>query len=111
AFFSTSGDAVPIRQIDFQTGVVTTRPVPNSHWGTIDGSAQIQRSADGNVLYFLDTNSSAGITFTYDAKTDTLSGTGDVRTYFDLTNAAVNRNGTLAALRYADSVVVQSGPD
>jgi len=111
AFFSTSGDTVPIRQINLQTNELTPRTVPNSNWGTMDGSAQIQRSADGNLLYFLDTNSSAGITFSYNASTDTLTGVGDVRTYFDLTNAAVNRDGTLAALRYADSVVLQSGPD
>ena len=111
AFFSTIGDQVPIHQIDLQTGAVTIRNVPNSQWGWMDGSAQIQRSADGNLLYFLDTNSSAGITFTYNATTDSLTGVGDLRTYFDLTNAAVNRNGTLAALRYADSVALQAGPD
>jgi hypothetical protein len=112
AFFSTLADSanVPIRQIDLVTGVVTTRDIPTALRG-LNGGIQIQRSADRSLLYFLEPNNSSGLTFTYHANLDTFGGGGDISTYFDLTNAAVNRNGTLAALRYADTVELQAGPD
>jgi hypothetical protein len=112
AFFSTTGDATPARQIDLSNNTLTIRDeIRFVNGAYLNGGLQIQRSADGTLLYFLEPNSSGGATFTYRSATDTLGPAGDVSTYFDLTNAAVNRDGTLAALRFADDVHLQAGPD
>ena len=115
AFFSTIVDSAnaAVGQIDLTTGAVTRRndvPIANAQ-RLMDGNFQIQRSADRSLLYFLDPTSSAGLTFTYHPGNDSFGPGGDVSTYFDLTNAAVNRNGSLAAVRYADTVELQAGPD
>lgn len=115
AFFSTSVDSdnAPVRQIELATGAVTTRddiPIPDVQ-RYLRGNLQIQRSADRSLLYFVDPTSSSGLTFTYRAANDSFGAGGDISTYFDLTNAAVNRNGSQAALRYANTVELQSGPD
>ena len=79
-----------LRQIDLATNAITTRSAASA------GQARIDRSSDGTRLFFMQPN---GPIFTYSATTDTFGST--VFTSLDLSSpsGAVNRNGSLVALR------------
>jgi hypothetical protein len=111
AFGTTTGDSVPLREIDLSTNAISVRTSPASHWGDMSASGQIQRSADGSRLYFLEPYLSNGPRFVYDTATDSFTAAPSMNTYFDLASAAVNRNGTLLSTRFSTRATLDSPTD
>jgi hypothetical protein len=91
--------SVPLRQIDLVTNVITVRSDVPGFGGRVEQDTHIHRSADGTRLFFMESNTSSGPIFTYSAISNTFGPA--VNTGTDLSNAsgAVNRNGSLVALR------------
>lgn len=102
AFVTTQGDGsapVPLRQIDLTSNTVTNRTdAPGSGpGGSLAPSTEVYRSADRTRLYFLESNSSSGAVFTYNAVTNTFG--PKINRNLSLQNAegAVSRDGALVA--------------
>jgi hypothetical protein len=93
AFVTTNGATfVSLRQINLATNSITVRsdtPGPT-------GGTKIRRSADGAVLCFLDEGLSR--VFTYNASSDAFGPSSYIDVAFN-SSLAVNRNGSLMALR------------
>jgi hypothetical protein len=91
----------PLRQIDLSTNAVTVRTdAPGSGGpGQLSAPAQIHRSADGTRFFFMESNISSGPVFTYSGVTNTFGSSFDTNGYLDSASGAVNRNGSLIALR------------
>jgi hypothetical protein len=89
----------PLRQIDLSTNAITIRTDdPGSgSGGQVRGYTQIHRSADGTRLFFMESDSSSGPSFTYSAISDTFGPTFWTFTFRDWAGGAVSRNGNLVA--------------
>jgi outer membrane biosynthesis protein TonB len=96
--FSGSG-WTPLRQINYLTNTTTIRSdAPGSGpGGRVRGGTMIQRTANGNVVYFSDA-------FTYGSVTNTFS----VRAKAGSARAAINRTGTLLATGLINSVPIDT---
>jgi hypothetical protein len=95
AFVSTGGSNFsPLRQINLTTNTISTR---TDTGGTLSSPTYIKRSVDGTHLYFFEAGSFPGSLFTYNASTNAFGS----KTQADLgrDGYAVNRDGSLAALR------------
>jgi hypothetical protein len=97
---------VYVRQYDPATGNVTKR----TDKGLITQNTLIHRSADRNLLFFTESNNSAGPIFTYNATTDSFSGEFDTNFFLDSKLSAVNRNGSLIALENFNGGVTVMNP-
>ena len=87
----------PLRQVNLGTNAITIRndaPGP-----VVWAPTQIHRSADGTRLFFMEGNISSGPVFTYSATNNTFGSSFDTNGYLDPASGAVNRNGSLIALR------------
>jgi hypothetical protein len=100
---------ISLLQIDPATNAVSIRTdAPASGFGgTIRGKTIIHRSADQKRLLFLESGSSEGRMFTYDAITNSFGPYYNSGDYFDFNPGAINRDGSLVAMR--DKVL--SAPD
>ncbi|MFN3148900.1 hypothetical protein [Bremerella sp.] len=93
AFFTTNyaGSAWnPLRSIDLATGQVTS-------YRDVRQSTGITRGADRSLLFFQESNSSAGPMFTYDAVTHTLSSSQNTGRFIGSLPDAVSRDGSQIA--------------
>jgi elongation factor P hydroxylase len=99
----------PLRQIDLSTNAMTIRgDAPFPVWAP----TQIHRSADGTRLFFMEGNISSGPVFTYSAITNIIGSTFDTNAYLDGASGAVNRNGSLIALRtYGTPASLNTAPN
>jgi hypothetical protein len=109
AFITTQrngGGWVPLRQIDLVTNTVTKR-TDWPRWSVlgIEQNTQIHRSADGTVLYFLESSSSNGPVFVYNANTNMFGPELTTGYSWGGAAAAVNRDGTLLATRRGNLVL------
>jgi hypothetical protein len=91
--------STPIRQINLRTNVITIRH-DTPGFGP-SAPTEIHRSADGTRLFFMEGNISSGPIFTYSATTNTFGRSFDTSACLGINCAsgAVNRNGSLIALR------------
>jgi hypothetical protein len=100
---------MPLRQLDLTSGLITPRTdAPGTQ---VSGNTMIRRSADGNHLYFLEPNDSAGPVFTYDARADQFGPVVYSGMFLDGASAAVSRDGGLIATRTAYRSSVDTLPD
>jgi len=99
----------PLRQIDLATNAITTRgDAPGIIWAP----TQIHRSADGTRFFFMEGNISSGPVFTYSAITNTFGPSFNTNAYMDSASGAVNRNGSLIALRtYGSPASLNTAPN
>jgi hypothetical protein len=117
AFVTTQGDAsasVPLRQIDLSSNAITNRAdAPGSGpGGTVAASTEIYRSADRTRLYFLESNSSSGSVFTYNAVTNTFGPKVNRNTSLQTADGAVSRDGSLVGTCFADGGLwLETAPD
>jgi len=95
-------------QIDPAANTVSVRTdAPASGFGgTVTGKTIIHRSADGKRLLLLESGSSEGRMFTYDAMTNTFGPYYNYGNFFDFDPGAINRDGTLVATRHWDMTVL-----
>jgi sugar lactone lactonase YvrE len=102
AFFTTnysgSGATVPLHQIDLATDTLSTRQ-------NIFPSAFLRRGADGSLLFGVEPTASKGPIFTYDSASDSFTTKQIGGFHFDGLSA-VNRDGTLIAMKYGGAVSV-----
>jgi VCBS repeat protein len=98
--FSGSG-WTPLRQIDLSSNAIAIRTdAPGSAGGgQLSAPTQIHRSADGTRFLFMEGNFSDGPVFTYNAATNTFGASFEGNGYLDRASGAVNRNGSLIAVR------------
>ena len=105
----------PLRQIDLSTNAITIRTdAPGSGFGEVRQNTQIHRSANGTRLLLMESNISSGPLFTYSAATNSFGPSFDTNAFLDVGSAsgAVNRNGSLIALRtYASPASLNTAPD
>src|SRR5882724_1697872 len=115
AFVTTVFDGsgwTPLRQIDLATNAITIRD--DAPGGELSAPTQIHRSANGTRLFFMEGNISSGPVFTYSATTNTFGPSFDTNAYLDINGAsgAVNRNGSLIALRtYGSPASLNTAPN
>ncbi len=95
---------VPLRQINLANNSISVRSdAPGSGFnGQVDQNTRIARSADRTRMYLLETNSSNGPVFTYDASTNTFGASVDIDAFTYSAGAAVNRDGTILGTRLND---------
>jgi hypothetical protein len=105
----------PLRQIDLTTNAMTIRKdAPGSGFGEVRQNTQIQRSASGTRLFFMESNISSGPVFTYSAATNTFGPSFETNAFLDIGSAsgAVNHNGSLIGLRtYESPASLNSAPN
>ncbi len=101
-----------LRQIDLATNSIAIRtdaPAGNGNIGGVGAHCAIPRSADREVIYFVQREAPSAPIFTYRASTDTF---GPVfytnRYYLTGAHAAVNRNGTLLSTRIEAAASIDS---
>ena len=102
----------PIRQINLRTNAITIR-YDTPGFG-VSSPTQIHRSADGTRLFFMEGSISSGPVFTYNATTNAFGPSFDTNAFLDIGTAsgAVNRNGSLIALRtYGASPSLNRAPN
>jgi hypothetical protein len=87
----------PIRQINLRTNVIITRQ--DTPGRVVWAPTHIHRSADGTRFVFMEGNISSAPAFTYSAITNTFGPRFEISAYLDINSGAVNRNGSLIALR------------
>jgi Fibronectin type III domain len=99
----------PLRQIDLSTNAITSRnDAPELLWAP----TKMQRSADGTRLLFMLGDISSGPVFTYSAITNTFGPSFDTNAFTDVGSGAVNRNGSLIALRtYGTPALLRTAPN
>ena len=103
---------VPLRQIDLTNNAISIRtdepgsagPHPGANYPSVRGSTQIHRSADRSRLYFLESNTSDGPVFTYNAIDNTFGSkttraASGTYTFLENASAAVNRDGSILGTR------------
>jgi len=95
----------PIREIDLATNALTVRRE------FFRPFAFVYRGVDASRLYFLDAFTSAGTVFTYNANTDTFGPDRDTRDAGAISNAAINRDGSLIATRASDHAAADTATD
>jgi len=95
---------VPLRQINLTNNSVSVRSdAPGSGFnGQVDQNTRIARSTDRTRMYLLETNSSDGPVFTYNATTNTFGPAVDIDAFTYSAGAAVNRDGTILGTRTSD---------
>jgi hypothetical protein len=103
----------PLRQIDLSTNAITIRTdVSGSGFGEVRQDTQIHRSADGRRFLLMESNISSGPLFTYSASSDTFGPSFDTNAFLDVASGAVNRNGSLIALRtYGSPASLNTAPN
>jgi hypothetical protein len=102
AFFSTSigvSGSVPFRQLDLNTGAVTTRTDTHGSGGGgyVRGNTHIDRSADGSQMFLAEPDVSSGPITTYDSASDTFPHHAETQAYYYDAISAVSRDGSLIA--------------
>jgi hypothetical protein len=104
----------PLRQIDLSTNVITVRTDdPGSGGdGMVRQDTQIERSADGTRLFFMESNDSGGPVFTYSSITNTFGPSANTNAFLEVASGAVNRTGGIVALRtYGSPASLNTAPD
>ncbi|MEY2489029.1 MAG: hypothetical protein QOC70_971, partial [Verrucomicrobiota bacterium] len=91
----------PLRQINLTTNALTIRSDdPGSGGGgQVRQDTQIHHGADGTRLFLMESNISSGPVFTYSATSNTFGSPVNTNAALDFASGAVNRNGSLIALR------------
>jgi hypothetical protein len=106
---------VPLHEINLASGIVSTRgDAPGSgSGGGVRNRTQIHRSANGSRLYLLETDSSSGPLFTYNATTNSFGANAQTGISLTNTSAAVNRTGSLLGTRFGgqSSASLDTAPD
>jgi hypothetical protein len=101
AFFTTgysgSGATVPLHQIDLATDTLSTRM-------QVFPTALLTHGADASLLFGIEPTASKGPIFTYDASTDSFNNSQVGG--FNNSLSAVNRDGTLIAMRLGGGVSI-----
>jgi ribosomal protein L24E len=102
AFFSTRYNGsgwVPFRQLDLNTGTVTTRTDTHGSGGggQVRQDTHIDHSADGSQMFMAESNFSNGPIFTYDAASNSFPQHAQTYAFYDYALSAVNRDGSLIA--------------
>lgn len=103
AFFSSNVDGsgwVALRELELATNAIRIRTdVPGSFGSMVRNRTRLVRGADRSALLVLEADISSGPLFTYDAAADAFSPSVLLDQFNDPAAAAVNRDGTLLALR------------
>ncbi|HIK51512.1 MAG TPA: choice-of-anchor J domain-containing protein, partial [Oscillatoriales cyanobacterium M59_W2019_021] len=97
----------PLREIDLSNDAMTIRTdsLGSGFGGEVTGGSRIYRSRDRHFFFFTEANISSGPIFTYDAVTDTFPNSAQTNAFLSR-GAAVNRDGSLMALRLGSGVSV-----
>jgi hypothetical protein len=94
--FAGSG-STPLRQIDLATNVISTRSgVPG---GQPQQDTQIHRNGAGTRFFFMESNTSSGPMFTYDASANTFGPLVNAGVSLTSSTGAVERSGNLVVLQ------------
>lgn len=110
----------PVRQVDLANNAITIRtdvpgsagPNPSVPYRTVRLDTQIYRNATGTRFYFLESDTSGGPIFTYDAVSNTFGPSGETQTFLDFASGAVSRDGSLLATRqgYPNHASLETAP-
>lgn len=106
---TSTTSATPLRQIDLASGTISARQdAPGSGANGQVPFADLHRSADRSAIYVAERYDSRGTIFGYAAASDTF--TAPVQTMDPNSGLAINRNGSIAAVRHA-TTSLNSLPD
>ncbi len=97
---------VPLRRLDTQAGTLTK--VAGAH-SRVRQDTQIDRSADGSLLFLTESNISSGPLFTYNPLTNTFGASAETQTFLGGRNTAVNKDGTLIAIELGGVSIMTGG--
>lgn len=102
AFVTTAGASFgPLRELTLATNTFAVRTDFPGPGGQISELVQLNRSADGGLGLFVQSNNSSGPVTTYDAATDSFPATRNFNVFFFQSLAAVSRDGARIALEDA----------